>query len=209
MAIAYESVADGSVTDTSLTYAHTVGGSNRLLMLTVNYSNTTEDITSSVTYAGVAMTQIDHVIQGDSNLVALYYLIAPTVGTNNVVITLSDSRFMAAVSVNYVGCAQTSPINASNTQTLTSTTTHDASITTTVDNCWAVYAMRANAAVSAGTGATKRGTLNNGGIFDNNSPKVSAGSETVEVDTAGNTNSRGVIAAIEPLQIKRPKVIIM
>jgi hypothetical protein len=96
----------------SLTFSHTCAGLDRLLLVCIAVISTTS--VSSVTYAGVAMTRA---IYEDGGLTTggqsqIWYLAAPTLGTNNVVITWSFALAgtKKAKSISFTGVDQTTPI---------------------------------------------------------------------------------------------------
>jgi hypothetical protein len=149
MPIAFDNSAISSVISTSLTYSHTVSGSDRLLLVGVVFNTSADDI-ASVTYNGVALTKINEVYQGGFGAVQLWYLTAPDMGTNDIVITANNTYFIIGMSGSYTGVDQSNPIDTSDTSELTSTTVHDASITTTLDNCWVAYFCKGSASIEVG-----------------------------------------------------------
>jgi hypothetical protein len=130
MALAVDAVSSGTrafaANATTLTFAHTVSGSDRVLLVAVQwYSTQAVRSVSSVTYNGTAMTLVSssQIDNGANRFLALYYLIAPSTGTNNVVITLSgtDDLFFGG-SVSFTGADQTSPLGTAVTNSGSSTT---------------------------------------------------------------------------------------
>jgi len=103
MAIAFDATSSGSSGGaSSITFAHTCTGSNRVLFVTV-IGEVIPSITG-VTYAGVAMTQVGSSVSGGgSRSIHLFYLDNPASGANNVVVSSSPSGFMSAVSSSYTG----------------------------------------------------------------------------------------------------------
>ena len=86
----------------SLTWSHTVAaGSNRLLVVEVS---SLSDV-SSITYGGVSLTELGSASR--SSYVNFWYLKEPTVGTANVVVTLTGSNRMVAGATNYTNVDQT------------------------------------------------------------------------------------------------------
>ena len=79
----------------SLTWSHTVANkTNRILAVRVAVNNTTT--VSSVTFGGAALAQaLTFTGVKNHGTVEVWYLIAPTVGTANVVVTVSASVGMA------------------------------------------------------------------------------------------------------------------
>lgn len=194
MAIAYDN-ASGSSTGSasSLTYSHTCSGSNRILFVFVCRFNT--QTISSVTYGGVTCTFIAESTVAGSEPVAVYYLVAPATGANNVVITLSGASFIFASSSSYTGAKQTGQPDGSATGKATSTS-HAISVTTTADNCWGVAAYRAegDGATSAGAGTTLRYNIAGGTqLYDSNGPKTPAGSLTLTATSLNQTVDRAMV----------------
>ena len=119
MAIAYDN-ATTSYHGQSNTVGFTVGsGSNRILFVGIYTANSSGgDVVSGVTYAGSAMTRINTVQNTQSGhqcRAYLYYLLNPTSGANNIVVTSSETVGLSAVS--YTGAQQSGVPDASNTGT--------------------------------------------------------------------------------------------
>jgi hypothetical protein len=108
MAVTIDASSSGSATATSVTFSHTVSsGSNRLLIVQAA-ANT--DVTGSITgatYGGTAMTQI---ATFDGNRILAWYMVAPPVGTANVVVSQDVSREIGAFSTSLFGVDQTTPV---------------------------------------------------------------------------------------------------
>jgi hypothetical protein len=106
----------------SVTWAHTVlGGSNRLLVVSV--ARRAFVAISSITYGGVALTKLTSVQAGSGNFpqAELWYLVAPAIGTANVVLTLASSTDVIAVSaMSMRGVSQSSPFGTPVTSNATS-----------------------------------------------------------------------------------------
>ena len=171
MAIAFDAAANGRVTDTSLTFAHTCTGTDLILFVGVGIRNQSNDIVSSITYNGVSMTRVPtngYVAETTGNDSAyLYYLINPATGANNVVITISESQDMMGVSTSYTGARQSSQPDASNKSTSAGTDTITTSITPVASNCWAVTVEVNDADFPAGgTNVTERTQNSVTGIGD-------------------------------------------
>jgi len=176
MAIAFDSSSFGNTgaNNTSVTWSHTCSGANRILFVGVSCPSTRT--ISSVTYNGVGMTNINR--SSGSQTVALYYLIAPATGANNVVVTVDSSTFIYCDATSYTGVKQSSQPDANNTSSTTSTTV-TTSVTTIADNCWSVLIARgeSDGVTSAGTGSTSR--VSSSGyvqMYDSNGNITPAGS---------------------------------
>lgn len=119
---------------TALTWAHTVGaGSHMILVVEPGYSlNAGEDI-DSVTFNGSALTKVTaiDVNSGVSTdrAVAFWYILAPTVGTHNIVTTYHTSGAGVCNAASFSGVNQSTPFRtavtqagSANTSTITTTT---------------------------------------------------------------------------------------
>lgn len=128
MAIAYDATSRGTGTA-----SHTCTGSDRILILSV----ISQSGSSAPTYNGVSMTSLTS--QTTSHHVhAVYYLVAPATGANNIVCT--GGTWAAA---SYTGVSQVAPIDSSNSG---QTTSHTINVATTVvaSDCWLVSATGAS-----------------------------------------------------------------
>jgi hypothetical protein len=161
-AIAFDSATgDQSISGTSLTFAHTTSGANRLLFVGVGYQNTSADQISGVTYNSVAMTQVGvrkHATQNDRAY--LFALQAPATGANNVVITRTVTGAFEAYAASFTGAQQSVTMdstanNDSAASTITQTTTVIAS------SSFLVSAHYTNRGQTAGANTTVIGTLGN------------------------------------------------
>jgi hypothetical protein len=200
MAIALDNSTDGGFAGaTSLTYAHTTGsGTNRILFVAILTAGGIDTVTS-VTYAGSSMTLVNKILSGAGESY-LFFLLAPTTGTNNVVITSSVSITIESGCVSYSGAAQVTP-EASNTNTGNAVTTLTTTVTTISDNDWTVLSAAANTdGFAAGAGSTLRKTSNGYAIFDSNGVITPPGSKSMTF-TSVLGNDAGVIAAFAPFVV--------
>ena len=165
MAIAYDAKSAASskgwsqASPVTLTFAHTCTGSNLILWVAVQvfWDSTIGSITTA-TYNGTAMTKYVDKLEGQL-YTALYYLIAPTTGANNVVVTATvagaatiDDMFAQASS--YTGVDQSTGVDAYGSgggygKTAT------ASVTTVADNCEVVDSVMKYAAGAVTKGASQ------------------------------------------------------
>ena len=103
----------------SRTWSHTVNsGNNRILLVGIASYDVTRTI-SSITYGGIALTR--SVSSAVNNRAEIWRLVAPPVGTANIVTTWSANTDTAAWSASFTNVDQTTPIGATNTATATST----------------------------------------------------------------------------------------
>lgn len=205
MAIAFDAAVDGGLTlsGTSLTWSHTVTGSNPILFVGVFGDLVSGDPTcgliTGVTYNGVSLTQIptnSPVFTPSDRCGYLFYLAGPATGTHDVVVSGFVLMVIAGVSASYTGAKQTGIPDSSAQNTATSA--NDITTTTTVvaANSWTIlYERNTFGAATAGTGSTQRVSSANGiGLFDSNGP-LAAGAQSQQVQTVGHTPNWGTIMA--------------
>ena len=95
----------------TLTWSHTVAqGANRLLLVRTAQSakSRVPDVTA-VTYGGAALTKATAASTG-ANAAAMWYLVAPAVGTANVTVTLSGFAKALASATSFTGVDQVAPV---------------------------------------------------------------------------------------------------
>lgn len=96
----------------SMTWSHVVSGSDRLLLVGVYQTAGDTTTISSVTYNGVAMTEVLREVEATLKVTcAIYRLIAPDTGTHDVVVTFSGTvSDCGGGSCSYTGVHQTTPL---------------------------------------------------------------------------------------------------
>lgn len=202
MAIALDASASSSTTSaSSLTYSHTCSGSERILFVAVFSGGPGPGSVpcTGVTYNSAAMTKIDSNAPQANWDLSLWYLIAPSTGANNVVITLSGSTTtLYGDSVSYTGVQQ-SGVPDSSAKTTAVSNSINQSTTTVADNCWVVgCAVTGASTIAASTGVTSRLDRDSAsGSFemgDSNAVKSPAGSYSMTF-TGGASDSMGMIMA--------------
>jgi len=167
VAIAHDSTTattSGGKDVSGITFPHTVGaGSDRYLKVGVAINQLGPATVSSITYAGVPMTRLGDSVQRGFIRVEYWYLLNPPTGTNDVVVTLSDSPMnLACAASSYFGVNQTTPHGTESTATGVGTgpsvSVQSASGELVVD----VMACADTGHVSVGSGQTLRGVADNG-----------------------------------------------
>lgn len=209
-AIAFVAAADGGNngnSTASLTYSYTTGaGSNRLLLTCITGDTAADDI-SSVTYNGVAMTQIAKVLPPANRWSYFYYLLAPASGAHNLVITFGSIHFIISGSADYSGVKQSAQPDASTTNTGSPVGPADlaTSLTTSANNSWVTMCgggFSGSQAQLAGTGATRRavdGSFGTWGLFDSNAVVTPAGSYSIGWHyAAGVAGQSSIVASFAP-----------
>ena len=125
----------------SLTWSHTVANqTNRVLIVTVGAEHASPAVyPTGVTYGGVSLTQIGTAVAGTTTLdtISLWYLLAPTVGTANVVVTYAAAvQDVTAGATSIYGVNQAAPEASSTSLNNAGATTTN--ITTLTNNAWVV-----------------------------------------------------------------------
>ncbi|MCW1885552.1 carboxypeptidase regulatory-like domain-containing protein [Luteolibacter flavescens] len=115
-------------TTPSATMSHTVSGTNRLLLLSVNYEddNTAGMAINTVTFNNVAMTRVSRVPSSQEAVSELWMLMNPPATTANIVVNMTDfsigdALYLAATT--FTGVNQTTPLGTTVTAIGTTTPT--------------------------------------------------------------------------------------
>ncbi len=188
MALAFDASANGPTGASPLTWTHTCTGSN-LVLLVYCFAFGGDNVTS-VTYNGVALTQLTKV----AAFAAMYYvyaLAAPATGAHSVVVTTSSGNALG-VSVSYTGAAQSGLPDQSTTNTQASgPTTFGTSVTPVAANCWVVSGAMNNAALpTVNTNLTSRNSASSLLAVGDSNAAVTAGvsyTQTWNVNTGGSS----------------------
>lgn len=203
MAIARDSSSISTFSSaSSQTWSHTIAGSDRLLIV---FGYAEANRTQTCTYNGSAMTQfaLATYTVGDVRRGYGWYMIAPPVGTANIVITNSGAGYMGGVGISFTGADQTTQPDASNTNTNTSgsTTSISTTVTTVNNNAWITGMVEGTATSPSGTGAFNATALQSGGVvalYDTNGPITPAGATSVGGSWTGGNSALIVAGSIKP-----------
>lgn len=209
MAIAFDATSHGLSSTVTNTVAHTTSGTNRGLVAFIVGNDTSTDDVTSVTYAGVAMVRIDGAlsITVGSRWIYTYYLSNPTIGTNNIVVTITsaqDEQWLIAGS--YTG------VNQSNTPDghaidigPTTASTYSPPVTTTAAGAWVMTTADAGSAAvgyTSGTNTIVRfdyTAISNETFADSNGAVLTPGTNSVNmVRISGSTQNAGRTIALAP-----------
>ena len=167
-AISFDTSANGTqASGTSLTYSHTNAGN--ILWVGVALESAT-DVLTGVTYNSVSMTQATKEI-ANSEATYLFYLVAPSQGVNNVVISWTGTLVCRSASASYTNAVQTGQPDATGIKTVGAVGSSTLAVTTVANNCWMVSFVQNSAGTepTAGTGTTRRNSTGAGNaIGDSN-----------------------------------------
>jgi hypothetical protein len=194
MAIAYDNQTNGEAGSVdTVTWSHTTSGSDRFLLVHVS-QNDIESV-SSVTYGGVALTQIGSGVTNGGRSLALYYLANPATGANDVVVTFGGtSANVRCYALSYTGVHQTTPIDSSNSVNNSSGTV---STTVVKTNCWLVGGFYDSALATITASQTQRGTPGSDYVLNEDSNgTVSTGSQSLSVTGATASSLLGVVISL-------------
>lgn len=206
MAIAHAASSGVNVNNpvTSQTTAFNVGaGTDRFLYVWVLGDAAATSGISGVTYAGVSMTKLATHRVGADRSFDVYYLVNPTSGSNNVVITRGVSGLIVSGFVAYTGVNQTTPIPSNTTFTdTTADTTIAENFTTTLNNSWAIIGMRDDTGrtITPGSGYTSRVTNVGNGIHlgDSGAAITPAGVHTFNATFNANCSHGAILFELAP-----------
>lgn len=209
MAIALDTSASSSASSTtSHSFSYTCTGSDLLLWVYIIFFQTS-DVLSTITYNGVAMTQVGtQSSAGAGTRLYSYVLANPATGAHNVSCTWSGTDSPQFRVASYTGCKQTGIPDASLTFDDEADANGDTeSVTSIADNCWHIcgWGNSSCSTWNAGSGSTLRQASSCIGLFDSNGPKTPAGSYSMSVNlTAGTTKWYGVMASFAPVAASGP-----
>ena len=200
--ITYDNSADGGNnggSTTSLTYSYTVGsGSNRLLVVNLIGDTSADDI-SSVTYAGTPMTLVGKVQAPSNNWQYLYYLLNPSSGSHNIVVTAGSQHYLISQAASWYNVKQSAQPDASTTNTAAAASTSiTTSLTTVATGSLVVQGLWSYGHLAAGAGATPILTdtaFDGAGIFVSSGSPVSPPGNVSMTTISDGTPSTGVIMA--------------
>ena len=110
--VGVDSVSSTSGGGSSLVVSHMVSGSSGLLLVGVSINNDNFETVSSVTYGGVPLSFVGAATDNDDARVEIWSLVAPAVGTADVVVSFSASLTHNAVvgAVSFTGVDQSDPL---------------------------------------------------------------------------------------------------
>lgn len=134
-AVARDVAASGTGAGTTLTYAHTVTGSNTSMVVYI-FDQASNGSVTSVTYAGEALTQSQNIIcptGGTNRRIYAYGAFGANTGANNIQVdrTTTSGGVVNVASISYTGTSQTTIPDASTNNTATAQTSITTTLTTT------------------------------------------------------------------------------
>lgn len=205
MAVVFDAVGPSSagtgVTGTSSSWSHVCSGSDRLLVVGVAIGKIGDSgATTSVTYNGVAMISLAPRVEsggaGQSDgYVQMFYLVAPSAGTNTVLVSCTQSVDITGGSVSFTGVDATIPFVNITTNASTSTSAN----ATVINNAgnMIVDAVCCGSGFNAGSGQTMRWLkdYNSSSAAGSGAQSTSSATGSVSMNYSVNSDSWGLIGA--------------
>lgn len=204
MAIARDASSSATTAGaTSLTWAHTCTGTDRILILAIGMN---ADTTCTATYNGVAMTEIGNAQRSAGGVKTfLFYLINPSTGSNNIVASFGASTGADSGAVSYTGAKQSGQPDSFTATFNDATTSFNVATTVVASNCWLVGGTRmqdglAEPTTAGGITITESPTTGAGQktTFSDSNGTVGTGSQSITWGQGGADNISGVVASIAP-----------
>lgn len=184
----------------SVSFAHTTAGSDKILVVGVHVRSATVTI-SSVTHNGNALTLVPASnVVANAQTLALYYMVAPDV-SGNVVVTLSSGTNVIAIANSYTGVDQSTPLGTAQTDSKLSGSTTSITLSSASDEmCVDIFGNR-NADTPAITGGqTARGTVNSNNQINASASEEVGSASTVMSWSIATSGGIGKIQAGVPLK---------
>lgn len=197
MAITYLSHGGTSnASASSISWNHTVSGASPFLFISV--INLTSDTTSGVTVGGQAASLVQKRVIQSNRVLSLYLYHNPGQGSQNIVVSASETVNLRGRSVLYSGVKTTGQPDASSSNHSASTTSLTGTVTTVADNCWLFMCGWSNSSgVGAGASTTMRFDDGAFAVFDSNGAKTPPGNYSLTI--TGTSGAIGyVIASFSP-----------
>ncbi len=203
-AIAFDNAVDGgfTVAGTSLTYSFTATTTaNRILIVSTVGTTGANDLISGITYNSVALTKVATIMPSGGRWLGTWYLLNPSSGANNVVVTASSTDVIVSQATSYAGVKQSANPDVSTTTSVGSGTSLTSTLTTLADNAWTVLVGSENdGQIAAGTGTTFRVSSNASfGTLDSNAPITPAGSTSLQATWSLSASGAGIMVSLAPV----------
>lgn len=206
-AITLDAKTGGHTSGVSLTISHTIGaGNNRALVVSIDTqdSNHASLPITSVTYGGMALTQVNNVSAPVSTNchTEQWILLNPPVGTANIVINVAGACFIGAENTSWFGVDQANQPNALATGTGRGSNP-STSITTLNPNCMVIDVVGSEDVYSAVGGSQTIIGSQQGQAFENivatYKQQATAAATTMSETIGANNNWAQSVLALAPV----------
>jgi hypothetical protein len=150
--IAFDASSSTTANTASFSWTHPVSGNQRILLVGISIANTGLQA-NSVTYNGVPLLRISFASNAGNARVEIWYLVAPTLGSNTVSVSLSGATNAVAGAFSLTGVDQTNPFDGVPGYIFDARNNPaSVSITTVTNNAWVIDTLAANLSASVGVG---------------------------------------------------------
>jgi hypothetical protein len=196
MALAVDAFSSGTAgNSTTVSWSHTCTGSDRYLRVGVSIWQFGGETVSSVTYNGVALSQLSTADTGNAHA-ELWHLIAPDTGTNTVLVTLSGTpQGIVAGAVSFTDAHQTTPAGTAVTATGTSSAPSVAASSASGELVQDVVCIDNVGNLSVGAGQTARWNTTTGGGWADGGGSTEPGDATVTMNWSSTGSGAWAIIA--------------
>lgn len=197
----------GASPSSNPSWSHTCTGSNLALFIGVGWSTASVTV-SSVTYNGVALTQVGTTATNSTGNAAIYRLIAPATGAHTAQVTFSGTASAWMWGISFTGADQTSPEDGTNNNT-GSTSPVSTAVTPTADGDYIIDmgVFLSNFSITVNSNQTQVLNLFNSsnattgiGSYHTN-PISPAASTTMQWTFSGTKSWAQTVAAVRPVQL--------
>ena len=200
MALAVDAASSSEATSaTSLTWSHTVSGTNRLLVVGVQFYKNVNSFISGITYNSVALTPVTGAAINTSNYyVDLWYLIAPSTGSNNIVVSYGGGAPFetGCGAVSFTDAHQTVPYGAAVTATGNSSSPSVTVSSGTGEFVMDTMSIIHNGTLSVGAGQTARWNDIGASGFTKYAGSTEPGDASIVMNWSNTTAQEWAITAV-------------
>jgi len=121
--IAFDSVTQPqAITDTTLTFSHTVTGANPVLLVSCSDKSAASSVITGVTYDSVAATLADGERVPGDRYITEWVVAVPNTGTHDVVVSASETVSLRCSAISYTGVDDDAPYSSAISDTFTAVT---------------------------------------------------------------------------------------
>lgn len=197
--IEFDASSGDNAVANSISFSHTCTGNNLLMLAFVEITN--GDLSTGVTYGGVAMTLVNKGNRGDGRFGYTYILTNPASGSNTASATSSAGGQVYLTVISYRNCAQSGQPDSSNSATpSTASTPYTLNTTVVATGSWIVGIYDNSAGSVTAISGTKRTPAINPAVptfYDSNNP-VAPGAQGLSYTFTGTFTSYVSIVSIKP-----------
>lgn len=185
--IAFDASSLKTANTNSFSWTHTVSGKQGILLVGISIANTGLQV-NSVRYNGALLLPTSSASNAGNGRVEIWYLVAPTLGSNTVSVILSGATSAVAGAFSFTGVDQTNPLDGVPGYIFVSgNNPASVTITTVTNNAWVIDTLAANFAAAVGAGQNQQWNANN--------VVTGAGSTKGPISPAGSTTMSWTVGA--------------